>query len=206
MKARVKIPHFTHKFKALLDNILWKPFTTNIFGCESISDHNIALVFFDNKIWSNQWKNIIKHLPRSLPVKHWTRKCLFSGPSISRIFRTTKSIFKPYYEFFIATSYLKHAMPLKTVAIFALLDMANIQATFSVNKSCEISYLPYLMTGDEFNYFTHEYPFVYYIIVVNEKEGHRERLSERALFKGCDSLTSEGNSERMGRRAYPAYN
>jgi hypothetical protein len=180
METRVKISHFTHQHKALLDNFGRKSFASNILGCESISNHNIALASFDDEIWLNQWQYIVQHWAGCLPVINRACELLFTRPSISRIFRSAKVIFEPYYKLFIATSYLEHAMPLKAVAIFALFYIANIQAALSINKASEICDLSNIMIGEEFNYFSHEFPFINNIAVINE-EVHAERLSEKNL-------------------------
>jgi hypothetical protein len=64
--------------------------------------------------------------------------------------------------------------------------------------------LPNLMMRTEFYDFSHLFPFIYLSIALNEYNVHRERLSEKTLNKGCDSLTSERKSERVSRRACPA--
>jgi hypothetical protein len=82
-------------------------------------------------------------------------------------------------------------MPLKAVAIFALFNMAQIKATFAIYNASKISNLPNIMICAEFNYFSHERPFVYNIIVLNEYKIYGERLSEKTSFiRGCDSLNS----------------
>ena len=180
METRVKISHLTHQYKALLDNFGRKPFASNILGCESISNHNIALASFDNEIRHDQGQYIVQHWASCLPVINRSSEFFFARPSVSRIFRSTKRIFEPYYEFFIAARYLEHAVPLKAVAIFALFYIANIQAAFAINESSEICDLSNTMIGEEFNYFSHEFPFVNNITVINEKV-YAERLSEKNL-------------------------
>jgi len=202
MEARVKISHFTHKQKTVGDNFVRKSFATNILGSEAVSQHNIALFLLDDEIRFNDRQNIVQHWASSLPVINRSGELLFTGPSISRIFRTAKSIFKPYYDFLVATSYFKHAMPLKAIAIFALFNIANIQATFSVNKACKISYLPNFVMCSEIYDFPHDYPLINNYTVINEKI-HGERLSEKTR-KGCDSLTSGRKPEREIRRGFPA--
>lgn len=204
METRVKISHLTQKHKTLLSNFWRQSFAPNIFGRESVANHNVALFLFDYEILFNKWQNIIQHWTSCLPVINRAIKSFFTRPSISRIFRTTKSIFKPYYEFFITACNLKKTMPLKTVAIFALFNMAYVQATFSINEPSKISNLPDFMIGIEFNYFSHELPFVYNSIALNENKIYAERLSERALNRGCDSLNSNGNMEREIRRGFSA--
>lgn len=179
MIARIKISHFTQKLKTFGDNFVRQSFAPNIFGSETISLHYVALFSFDNQIWFYQGKNIIKHWSSCLPIVNRSCKFLLTGPSISRVFRTTKSIFKPYYKFLIAACDFKHAMPLKSVAIFALFYIANIQATFSINESSKISNLSDIMICTEFNYFTHDNSFVYNSIALNENKIHGERLSEK---------------------------
>jgi hypothetical protein len=180
MESRVKISHFTQKHKSLLDYFGWQSFVSNIFGSETISLHNIALFLFDYKIGFNNRQQIVQHRASRLPIINRTSEFLLACVSISRIFGTTKSIFKPYYKNFIAARYFKTGMPLKAIAIFALFNIAQIEATFTVYKTCKISDLPYLMTCIESNYFSHEFPFVYNSITLNEYEIHAERLNPEA--------------------------
>lgn len=179
METRVKVTNLTQQFKTNLSNFWGESFAANILGCESISTHNIALSPFDNEIWFNKWQQIIQHSTSSLPIVNGSSEFLLTSPSISRIFRATKSIFKPYYEFLVAASYSQEAMPLKAAAIFALFNIAYIQTAFAVNESCKISYLPNLMICTEFNYFSHEFPFVYNSLTINEYKINGERLSEK---------------------------
>ncbi len=180
MEARVKIPHFTHQLKSLLANFGRKSFAANIFGSESISDHNFALVLFDDQISLNQWQKVIQHGSRSLPVINWSRKFLFTRPSVSRVLRASESVLKPHNYFFITARYLKHAMPLNAISIFALFYIAYIEASFSVNKPCKIRGLPCLMYCVKCNYFPHNAPLFNNSIVAKEKSVHGERLNEKA--------------------------
>jgi hypothetical protein len=64
--------------------------------------------------------------------------------------------------------------------------------------------LPNLMICIEFYYFSHEFPFVYNSIALNEYKIYAERLNEETLKKRCDSLSSdrqdgEANPKRFAR-------
>jgi hypothetical protein len=204
MPARVKIPQFTQKCKALLVNFGRQSSTANILGSESIADHNVALFALNDEILLNKWNQVVQHWTGCLPIVNWPSELLLTSPSISRIFRAAKSIFKPYYELFVAARYLKHAMPLKATAIFALFYIANIEASFAVYKPRKISDLRYLMLCNEFYYFTHISPIVSNSIMLNEGKVYRERLNEMALERGMRksellSKDAEDRSKNLSR-------
>ena len=178
METRVKISQFAQKLKTSLNNFGRKSFTANILGSESVANHNIALLGFNNQIRSNFGQDIVQHRTRGLPVIDRTCELLFARPPIARIFGTTKCVFKPNNNGFIATGDLKHRMPLISIAIFSLFCVANIDAAFSIYKTCKISNLGNCMFGFKSNDFPHVYPFVNYFTVVNENV-HGERLSEK---------------------------
>jgi len=192
MKARVKISYYFKQFKSLFGNRVRKPFASNIFACKSIFNHNFTMRFFDNKIFFNFWKKIIKHFSCGLPVKNWSTKCFFTSPTISRIFRTSKSIFKPNNKTFITTGNFKHGMPLIAIAILTLFGASDIEAPFSINKTCQIRNFSNRMFCFENNFSSHDHLFFYYNTIINEKQYlvRVERLNEKTFLKGCDSLTS----------------
>lgn len=180
METRVKITKFYNEKMATLSNFFRQSFTANVLACSSIFLHNFALFLFDDEIGLNQWKNIIQHWSSCLPVVYWSRKFLLTGPSVSRIFMSTKHFFKPDNQLFIAASYLKHAMPLITTAILSLLGTTNIYATFSIDNTCKISDFCDRVISFKKNSFSHEFPFDNYYTVINESV-HAERLNEKAL-------------------------
>jgi len=178
MPSRIKITHFTQQFKSLLRNFLGKSLASNIFACNPISLHDITLAFFDDQIWINKWKNIIKHFTGSLPIIYRPGESKIAGISISRVFRSAKCFFQPYNKGFIATSYFKHTMPLITVAILPLFNPSQIEATFAVNNSGKICDLGNIMISLKMYNFSHDYPYVYNNYIINEQKIHGERLSE----------------------------
>lgn len=204
MKTRVKSTKFDNQHMTLARDFLRQSFAANVFAGYSISSHNIALFLFNNKIRFNQWKNIIQHWSSCLPGIDWSRKLFLACPSITRLFITSKYFFKPYNQLFITTRYLKHAMPLMTVAIFSLLCITDINATFSINDTSKIGDFRDGMICFKKNIFCHELPFNDYYTVIIEKV-YVERLNEKAfLQKGCDSLNSDRKTEREIRRGFPA--
>ena len=204
METRVKISQFTQQKKALLINFGRQSFASNIFGSESIANHNIALFLLNYEIWLNQWKNIIQHWSSSLPVINWARKFLFTCPSITRVLRSTECGFEPNNKLLITTGYLETRMPLITVAVFALFCVANINATLTVDKTSKISNFCNSVISFEVNNFTHKYPFVNNYTVINEKV-HAERLNEKGpRDRVCDSLNSDRKTEREIRRGFSA--
>ena len=176
MEARVKISKFTQEQKSLLINFIRQSFAANVFGSEPVSNHNIALFTFNYQEWLNQWQNIIKHWSSCLPVVNWSSKFLFTSPSISGVFGTTKCIFQPDYKRFIAACNFKHRVPLITCAIFSLFGMTNVDAAFSIYKASQISNFSNCVSSFKVDNFSHKYPFINYYIVTNEKV-YAERLN-----------------------------
>lgn len=181
MPTRIKIFHLNQKLKTLIKYFLRNAFIASCKRSKSISLHDIALFYFDNQIWFNQWKNIIKHGSGSLPIINGSSELLFTGPSVSGIFRATEGIFEPNNKLFIARCNSEQAMPLKSRSIFSLFDASNIKTTFSINYSSKIRNLRNSMRCFVFDNFNHKFPFIDYHIIINNKNNfvHGERLSEK---------------------------
>lgn len=182
MEPRVKITQLIHKLKTLMINFIGKSFAANIFGSESIAYHNVALFSFNDQIWLHQWQNIVQHWTSCLPIIDRSCELLFACPSIARVSGSSKGILQPNNKFFIAACYFEHGVPLHSRAIFTLLNMAYIYASLSIDEACKISYLSDIMISFKFNNFTHELPFVYSSIALNENKIYAERLSGMAPF------------------------
>lgn len=182
MESRVKSTKFDNQQMTVARSFFWQSLAAYVFTGSSISFHNIALFLFNNKIWLNQWKNIIQHWSRSLPVVYWSRKLLLASPSIARVFMAAEYILEPYNQFLIAAGYFKHAMPLITISVLSVLSITNIYASFSVNKTSKVCDFCDRMISFKVNSFSHELPFDNYYTVINE-EVHAERLNEKALYR-----------------------
>jgi hypothetical protein len=205
METRIKLPQFSQALSTISNSIVRQPLAANVFACSSVLQHNFAMRSLDNKIWKNKRQDVIKHSASSLPVINRTIKFLFTRPSISRVFRSPKRFFKPQYNNFITTNYLKERMPLATSTIYTLMKIANKKTSLSVNYSSKVSNLSNRLSGVEFNVSTHVIPFVYNNIILNEDKTSGERLSEKTPRRGCDSLTSIRKIERRIRRGSSAY-
>src|SRR5690554_1518593 len=179
MKARIKVTHFFKQFQTSLVNRLWKSFTYYVIARRSVCSHNFALRFFNNEIRKNIRQNVIQHFPCSLPVKNWSTECFFASPSISRIFRTSKSIFQPNNKAFITTCNFEHGMPLITRPVFPLFSMSDVEAPFSIHNTSKICKFGNRMFGFK-KYFFRHVENIKDRMVVNVKLIHRERLNEKA--------------------------
>ncbi len=178
MKTRVKISHFRHALKALFGFPIVKSLAPYVLTCVSVLSHNFGLAFFYDQVWVNNKNNIVEHGSSCLPVINRTSEFLLACPSVSRVFGSSKSILQPDNQGFLTVCDFNHRVPLEAVPVFALFNSANIETTFSVYDSRKVSQLFDCVFGLELNYFSHKYPFVGNIAVINEKV-HAERLSER---------------------------
>jgi hypothetical protein len=202
MKTRIKIAHFLHQKNSGFIDRVRKSFASYVLRCRSVFNHNFAMRFFNYKKLFNLGKQKIKHFSTSLPIKNRSSKSFFASPTITRIFRTAKSIFKPQNKTFITACNFKQRMPLIAGTIFTLFGVTNVEASFSIDNASKISNLRFDNICLEDNFSSHA--FILHISVLNEKTIHGERLNEKTpLQRRCDSLNSRGNLERECRRASP---
>jgi len=203
MPARIELSKFCHEFGSKFDRMIGQSSAANIVTSISILTHDRTMRFFNNKPAEKWQKDVIKHQSSGLPSENWAVKGFFTCPSVALLSSSTKCFFKPIYKYFIARCDLKHAMPAIIAAIFMLFGFSYIKTAFSIYNTGKISPLFWCLIGVINYFFSHNDPFIYNSIVLNEKDFHAERLNKKTR-KGCDSLNSSGNLERMGRRACSA--
>lgn len=202
------LSYLFHQLESSFDYGFWKSFASYVLAGKTILQHYFALVLFDYEVFKHLWKKVVEHCSCCLPIVNSSAKSFFAGPSIPRVFRTSKSFFKPNDEALITTCYSQKRMPLESASILSLFYSTDVEASFSIDESSNIGKFCNCMFGIEFNSFSHEFPFVYHILIINEylKIIHRERLNEKTR-KGCDSLIfatkgEEGNPKRYPRLAF----
>ncbi len=204
MPSRVQFSKFTHKLSSHFDHMIGESSAAYVVTGVSILTHDGTMALLDNKSEVQQGNQIVEHSSSRLPGINRSFEFPLTRPSRSCFLGASESILKPDDKFFITTCYFQTAMPLVPASIFALLYSAYIKTAFTVYNPSKICNIFWRLSGMVFNKFSHYIPFVYYYSIINEEIIHGERLSEKTLNKGCDSLTSIRKMERMSRRACPA--
>ena len=172
MKSRIQSTHLSHENVTLFANFWWKTFTSYVFRCFPVFGHDITLFLFDNQVGFNEWKKKIKHWAGRLPIINRSPELLFANPNASRVFISAKCFLQPNNELFFAVRYFNKRMPLKSVAVIALLCATNIEATFSIYNPCQIRQLQFSDLSVKFNKFCHAIPFDCYTIIINENDNN----------------------------------
>gem|GEM_PF-1076732 len=185
MKSRIKISHFYHELFSNIQCFFRKTFTSSIFKSFSDFNHDFGMFFFYCKKWLQKWEKIIQSFSTERPTINTSIKCFFRCPSIC-IFRTSSKMFsKPIDKNNIARSNFYKYMPLLSCTVFSLFYLTNVEASFSINNSGQISDFSRKLTCFENSFSSHKKdPFFYYSTIINEENVNiqPERLSETTLF------------------------
>lgn len=184
MKTRIQLPHLMHIVSAKTYNIFWKTFASNIGICFSNFHHQFTMRFFNNQKRKNFWQNVIQKRARCIPEVNGTLKGSFRCISGSHFFVTSKEVIQPINQNNIAGSNRMFAMPLRSISIFSLLGKAKIKAAFAIGYASQIRKLAACLISSKFYNSSHK-NLINNHSLINEwsLNVHRERLSEKALFR-----------------------
>lgn len=158
MEPGIKITHDNKKLSTLDDNVIRESFASNIGISFSNFHHSQAMLSFNNQIWKNTWKKIVKKFACSIPSMYRAFIGSFACISISLLLTSSKKVIKPLSQALSGASNSKFAMPLCPVPVSSLFNLSKIETTFSIDYTCKVCELFRSLSSCKWYIFSHKIP------------------------------------------------